>query len=223
MTAVQDIELEIELEELRKKHKGDSSEFVPGGDMADVFDGGGFGVSSTSVYVPLYHSKTGVTSLVRANEAKRKCMEKLPDGTRAFTTKPVNPAWKYEYDPLIKGPRLVPEMGFKCYLHPESEHRQMCDELGLNSQECNKANLPTVFQQQAHMRSRHREEWKTIEMHETRAREDRNFNAMMALAGNRTEASTGSLNAYVCDMPGCSRFFDTAQGLTLHKSRDHKE
>lgn len=224
MSTVKDVQLDIELQELMEKQAAirDAPEFITDSDLGS-FHGGGMSVSSTSVYVPIYSTVDGTVSVVRKPEASRKCMERLPNGNRAFSLSPVNPAWKYETDPKTRAPRLVREIAYVCYLHPRSDKREMVERLGLNGQECLKSNLPTQFQLEAHMRSRHRQEWRTIEEAERKEREDRQYAAMMALAGNRSEATSSLLNAHVCDVVGCTRFFDTAQGLTLHKGRDHKE
>ena len=168
MSTLADAMFEIEVDEVKQRYKN-ADEFVPGGELQDLMKGGGMVASSTAEYIPIYSTKDGTVSMVVGKVAAQKCRRK-PDGTRDFTLDAPG-QYTYMYDPKINGVRKVTER-FKCFLHPEHEHRGDYDEIGLAGQECSKSNIPTEFQLQMHMKRRHSEEWKTIESHEARRRED---------------------------------------------------
>ena len=70
-----------------------------------------------------------------------------PDGSYRFTN---------------KDPGMLPKMGqVKCTLHPDDPNRAHYDELGLPT--CTKSNMPNQRQLRMHMKSKHPQEWETLE------------------------------------------------------------
>ena len=67
-------------------------------------------------YVTVYHTETGLDSLVSKNMLPAQLRKMLPNGKRAFTT----------HDP---GFRPV-EGTLKCFMHAEHEMRKICDDFG---------------------------------------------------------------------------------------------
>ena len=168
MSTLADAMLELDIDDLKDRYKSNDV-FVSGGDIGDVMEGKGMVSSSTSEYIPIFSTVDGTVSMVSAKQAALKCRRKK-DGTRDFV---LSRPEKYEYvfDPAINGLRKVTK-GLKCHLHPDHPNRAEYDEMGLAGQVCRKANIPSEFQLQRHMATRHQNEWKTIEDHMERIRRD---------------------------------------------------
>lgn len=168
MSTLADAMFEIEVEEVKQRYKN-ADEFVPGGDLSGVMEGGGMTASSTAEYVPIYSTKDGTVSMVTAKVAATKC-RRQPDGSRLYTLDQPK-QHRYVFDTCTGGVRKVTE-GLMCYLHPEHERREEFEAVGLGGQECTKANIPSAFQLRLHMQRRHSQEWASIEDYEQRAREE---------------------------------------------------
>ena len=97
----------------------------------------------------IYNAKTGDRSISPRNpEILREVLSRTnEDGERIFTLR----------DPGISQYRGT----IKCLLHSENENRKHYDEVGLPT--CRKENIPSQYQLELHMRSRHPTAWQTIE------------------------------------------------------------
>ena len=123
-------------------------------------------------YTTVYHTETGLDSLVSNNMLPAQLKKKLPTGKRAFTI----------YDPGFRPTEGV----LKCYMHPEHAMRKVCDEFGFPV--CEKTNLASPYEVRMHMMHRHKQEWEALEDRRLRLerQEDRDINRGMlnAMKGN---------------------------------------
>ncbi len=97
----------------------------------------------------IYNAKTGDRSISpRNSEILREVLSRTnEDGERIFT---------------LSNPGIAQFRGtIKCLLHPENVNRKHYDEVGLPA--CKKENIPSPYQLELHMRSRHPTAWQTIE------------------------------------------------------------
>lgn len=120
-------------------------------------------------YVTIYHTKTLEPSQVNRNMLVLKLRERLPDGSRAWTT---------------RCPGEPRRGSIKCLLHPDDDNRGRYDEIGFGV--CHKANIMTAYQLRQHMAHRHPREWTTIEdeRRERERNEDREFQrSVIKMAG----------------------------------------
>ena len=125
-------------------------------------------------YVYIWDTQTAKSSVCNRNMLTSTLRKLRKDGTRFFTT--------------IK-PNFEPRGGqHKCLLHESDEHRSEYDELGLAV--CTKDNLDSPYQVTVHMRSRHPQEWATIEDINATAQheEDREFQRVLIQAAARGAA-----------------------------------
>jgi len=115
--------------------------------------------------ITLYSTRDGMPSRVLVNMLAKKLQQKLPDGSPAWSEKPLV---KYQMGNL------------KCILHPEHPRRSELDGIGLAGKTCTKSNIPSVFDIRQHMLHAHSQEWRVIE--ESRAEvereEEREFRKM---------------------------------------------
>lgn len=116
-------------------------------------------------YTTVYHTETGLDSLVSNNMLPAQLKKKLPTGKRAFTI----------YDPGFRPTEGV----LMCYMHPDHPMRSVCDEFGFVV--CEKKNLASPFQVRMHMEHRHKQEWAALEDRRLRLEreEDRDINRGM--------------------------------------------
>jgi hypothetical protein len=172
---------------------------------------------SAPTKVTVYSMQDGVSSEILVTMLRKQMQKKLANGNKAFTLR------KSEAPVVVNA-------GLKCYLHAESDMREEAIKAGLGGLVCTKSNLPSAFEQERHMQTTHTNAWKTLE----RAREQRRENegrellqaqtaAMQAMAGQRPALTsappTDERKVYSC--LDCARFFDSAQGLNLHRTKEH--
>ena len=112
----------------------------------------------------------------------------------------------------------------KCWLHPESDMRPWLDEIGLAGKSCLTATIPTDYAVRIHMRRKHPTAYDLImdekgkkERKEERELRQRQLDALERMAGKAKRDS------HDCAVEGCNRFFDSAQGLNLHMTKEHKD
>ena len=80
-------------------------------------------------------------------------------------------------------------------------------------------NLQTHRHDRRYLRVKDYEERR--EKAEAKDAQERQIAAMLAMAGAKAPVADDGI--FRCEVSGCSRFFDSQQGLTMHKSTGHKE
>ena len=145
------------------------------------------GVSSLEFggHVYVYHTQTGDRSRINSNMLAMQLTKTLEDGSRAFTTE------KLPFEP-DKGT-------IKCMLHADDPNRAHYDALGFAT--CPKRYIPSQYQLQRHMTSRHRMEYATIGEEAERAEkaEEREFQRMLLQAAANGVANPPSSEYFDCD------------------------
>ena len=126
-------------------------------------------------YRLVYHTETGEPSRVHFNMLPAQLKKRLADGKRAFTT--TDPGFRPTAGDMI------------CWLHENHENRAIADSMGLGP--CKKANIPSLYEVELHMRHRHQQEFRAFEQlrAQTERIEDREIqratlDAMQRLGGD---------------------------------------
>ena len=145
------------------------------------------GVSSLEFggHVYVYNTQTGDRSRINSNMLAMQLTKTLEDGRRAFTT---------------EKPPFEPEKGtIKCMLHADDPNRAHYDALGFAT--CPKQYIPSQYQLQRHMASRHRMEYATIGEEAERAEkeEEREFQRMLLQAAANGVANPPSTEYFDCE------------------------
>ena len=150
-----------------------------------------------------------------------------PDGTPVFSMAPTKP--------YITG-------GIKCVFHADHPLRPTLDAIGLAGTEtCPAANLASEFHARRHAEIKHSERWKTYKEHLARVEKDEERDRWAALlnatqGGRDPYKTTGEtagriaaqhpdasdVQAHFCLAEGCTRFFDSDQGLRIHQAKEHR-
>lgn len=169
----------------------------------------------------VYSMRSGRPAQVPLHLLQRTLEKQDRDGTFLFT------AFKDKAPEFKRGQ-------VKCFLHPESDERSLLDEIGLAAVTC-PGKLASTYSKRLHAEHRHSSEWalyqevrKQHEDQDNRDRQDRQLEATLAIArgaaGNALAAApiAAPVVAFTCDTEGCTRFFDSDQGLKVHVGRDHK-
>ena len=159
----------------------------------------------------IYHRETGEPREVLVNMLAKTLKKKNPDGSRVFDVAPTK-----EYKP-----GSVP-----CWFNPNSERYATISQIpGLETFKCDSEHLASEFDAELHCKNRHDRRYLRVkdyldrkERDDDRARQDRQIEAMLAMAGAKT---TEGIHA--CAVGTCTRFFDSDAGLRMHQNRDHKE
>lgn len=125
--------------------------------------------------VPIYDIETGAMSLTSVNMLPAQLRKLNAEGKRMFTHRP-------PVQPPVQGE-------LKCWLHPDNPARSEYDRLGLPT--CHKANLPSPYQVEQHMRRRHPTAYETVERirQERERAEDREWQRQIAMAAARQQAT----------------------------------
>lgn len=133
---------------------------------------------------PVYSMLSGEEVLVAEKRLEAVLSQKLPDGRYAFTANP-------EQAPSYKRNQI------KCVFHPESSERQTLDEIGLAGVICHSAHLASMFSRRIHAENRHPSSWRAYQEwlseqkeQATAARQEKQIEATLALAGNVAPART---------------------------------
>ena len=164
----------------------------------------------------IYHRETGEPREVLVNMLAKTLKKKNPDGSRVFDTAPTK-----EYK----------QGSVPCWFNPASERYADIREIpGLENFKCDAAHLASEFDAELHAKNRHDRRYLRVkdyldrkEREDDRKRQDRQIEAMMAMAGAKAEATTIGPTIHACPIDTCTRFFDSAQGLTLHQNKEHRE
>ena len=112
-----------------------------------------------------------------------------------------------------------------CWFNPKSERFAELHRIpGLTTFECASEHLASEFDAEQHVKNRHSRRYgMAVDFLERKEREDERairreeIAAMRALAGG---SRTAAPDIYACDAAGCTRFFDSDQGLKIHKSKE---
>lgn len=145
-----------------------------------------------------------------------KTLKKRRNGQRAFET--INPATG-----KLTGP--VPEWTggqTPCWFNPKSpRYAELSKIPGLAGFKCDSERLASEFDAEMHAKRRHDRRYAVArdyldrkEREEERDLQRQSIAAMLQMAGGKARQT------HDCDQ--CDRFFDSAQGLTLHKSKEHR-
>lgn len=174
-------------------------------------------VSTAEDRAVIYHIETGEPREILVNMLA-KTLRKRKDGKPVFSVTPV-----------AKKPF---EGSTPCWLHPDHPDREEFDAMGLRDKVCMSGKLASEYDAGEHMRKRHRSEYRLItEMRAAqRDEETRDFQrqqmellrqlAEKAVGGGAAAAPTPEI--FWCKAEGCGRFFDSAVGLSMHTSKEHK-
>lgn len=190
--------------------------FAPGdSEVADlVSDGGRMAFSSTAKdRVIVYDTLTWEPREILVNMLA-KTLKKQRNGKPAFVYVPPG-------EP-VPGKYVTGQV--KCWLHPEHERRGMFDAIGLQAIVCNSGKLASEYDATQHMQHRHRREYGVIRDHLDRIErdEERAFQReMLRQISERPSEDLKVSSVYRCDALTCTRFFDSAQGLALHRTKEH--
>jgi len=227
------------VERLMAKAKEGSQEvaqMIGDPDLMGVFNGGTKEFSNNKQKYTIFNTETGERVEIPLMYLKKTLQKKrritMPDGSEkvidAFvpaheeTGRPLSPVPEYKVGNL------------KCFLHPQHPEREWLVAIGVSmdvvcgDNETRPAgSFKTTFTRDYHEKKKHPITWavreearKAQKEQEQIDRQERQIEAMMALASGRQPVA--EVEIHYCDEDGCPRFFDSAQGLTLHKGRDHK-
>lgn len=110
---------------------------------------------SSAGYAYVWHTETARRVKVNRDMLRSQLKKKRDDGKPAFTVFPPSHPGSPVYGMTVKLGNLL------CMLHERADQREYYTSLGLPV--CKKATIPSVFQVQRHMQTKHSEEWKTLE------------------------------------------------------------
>jgi len=122
---------------------------------------------------------------------------------------------------------VIPPAGTSyCFLHPDFPDRERVVAAGCGGVRCSKPSaLISVVHAQRHAETRHGDTYKTYIGHLAAQREDeqREFQRMQmdVMRQQLGQPVAAPVEVFRCEATGCRRFFDSAQGLTVHRTRDH--
>jgi len=183
-------------------------------DMKGVIDGV-VTLESTTGKTRVYDRETGVASDILNSRLKDTLKRRYPrDHPMAGRT-------VFLLTPLVEAP-----LGnVLCLLHPEHPQRAYLDSIGLRNKFCYSAHIASEYDLDGHMRHRHSKEWAIMERAKREAKDDegrqllrQQTELLSRMSGQPKDAPV----VYPCYEPGCTRFFDSAQGLRMHQTKEHK-
>ena len=209
--AVQEALTEAYVDQIRSQGNTAFRPFNPGDSEVGelVGEGGTFAFSSTATdRVIIYDTLTWEPREILVNMLA-KTLKKQRNGKPAFTY--IQPG------AAVPGKYVTGQA--KCWLHPEHERRAMFDQIGLQAIVCLSGHLASEFDATQHMQHRHRREYGVIKEHLDRIEreEERTFQREMLQQIKGGAVATRK----TFDCGDCDRFFDSAQGLTLHRNKEH--
>ena len=184
-------------------------------DVRSAIGDGTMTLDSTAGKVRIYHRETGVHSDVLTDQLRFQLKKRFPKGHHMAGE------LVFSLQPTVEPPRGE----VMCLLHPKHPERTYLNSIGLRGKYCNSAHIMSEFDLEGHMAHRHSKEWRII----TRAREQEHEEEGRQLLRQQTEllAKMSGIPAvaptiYSCSEPDCSRFFDSAQGLRMHVTKEHR-
>jgi len=183
-------------------------------DVRSVIDGV-ISLESTTGKTRVYDRETGVASEILNSRLKDTLKRRYPrDHPMAGKT-------VFLLRPLVE----APQGKVLCLLHPDHPERTYLDSIGLRNKFCYSAHIASEFDLDGHMRHRHSKEWAIMERARQRAREDEGqqlLRQQTELLG-RMSGQQVAPQVFRCDAAGCTRFFDSVQGLVMHQRTGHKD
>ena len=210
-TAIEDQLIEAKIDQIKSTRNHEFSVFTPGdSEVSQALEGGKMKLTSTAEdRAVIYDTETGEPREVLVNMLA-KTLKKRRNGKPAFSHEPVK-EFKYGSVP--------------CWFNPASpKYAEISKIPGLESFECASANLASEFDAELHVKHRHDRRYLRVKDYEERMerernndRQERQIAAMLAMAGGSKAA------VHACDIDDCPRFFDSEQGLKVHKGRDHSK
>ena len=169
---------------------------------------------SSAGKIPVWNRHTGRQGEILTDQLRFQLSKRFPArhpmaGERVYSLKPVDkPA----------GLKL------KCWLHPDHEKRPWLNSIGLTEKSCLTDGIPTEYAVTTHMRKRHPGAYALILDEKTRAEkrqalelQQQQLEALQRIGGGSSQ------KIFTCDVGDCTRFFDSPQGLKLHKTKEHKD
>ena len=157
--------------------------------------------------VRIYDTKTGYHSDVLPYMLKNVMKMEYGDKTLRYSRRQtVSPVEGHSY----------------CFLHPEFPDAERVRAAGIVARCSKPSALLSIVHAERHAKTRHTDNWNIYQraIAEEREQEHRDMQKLqlqvlqMQVAGNKRAT-------FDCD--ACERFFDSAQGLTLHKNKEHRE
>jgi hypothetical protein len=172
-------------------------------------------LTSSAGKVRIYNRETGVPSDVLTDQLKSHLKKRFPSGHH------LSGQLVFSLQPTVD-----PPMGMvMCLLHPDHPDRPYLDSVGLKGKFCYSEHIASEFDLEGHMRHRHSKEWAVIERAQKRQSDDEGRQLLRQQTELLARMSGQTPNApvvYPCYESGCTRFFDTAQGLRLHQTKEHR-
>lgn len=194
---------------------------APGKIMSTLSDEYGNGERVPIGKTIVYSTIDGEPRPINTNMLAKTLAKKIP-GTnkRAFVHPDPETGWL---------PQTIPtyETGsVPCWFNPASPRFEQLHQIpGLTTFECASAKLASEFDAEQHVKNKHTRRYgMAMDYLERKEREDERairreeIAAMRALAGGSQRAAMPDI--YACDADGCTRFFDSDQGLKIHKSKE---
>ena len=219
--AVDEQLIEAKVAEIKESGNHGFSVFRTGDSQVDgALEGGHMALTTTAAdRVVVYDTSTGEPREILVNMLA-KTLKKKRAGQPAFSLTPT-----VEY-----------RMGNKlCMLHPDHPDRELFVSLGV-TKICGEGTtapagkLASDLDVRTHMEHRHKREWLTIQEHyaqvekqDDRDRQDRLAEAMLKAVQSRSESlpPVDGTQIHSCAIGGCKRFFDSPQGLAMHRTKEH--
>lgn len=220
-SAVQDQLIEAQVAEI-KAGNADFGYFAPGdAGVAAAIVGGKMKITHEHKGQPLdtvtlYDQETGEPRPgVLVNMLSKVLRKRKEDGRPALG---INPPAGVSY---VGGSTL-------CLFHPDHPNRAAYDRIGLAGKVCKSAHLASDFDARRHAENRHPHWYRIAKENEDRIakeaeveRQNQLMGAMLRLAEGKA-APVADTAIHWCKVDGCSRFFDSPHGLSIHEGRDHK-
>lgn len=126
-------------------------------------------------------------------------------------------------------PTVSPPEGTSwCFLHPDFPDRERVVAAGVGHIHCSKpVPLLSIVHATRHAETRHGDSFKIYQGYiaDQIEKEEREFRQMQMQVMRQQLAPVTEMadEVYRCKAEGCTRFFDNANALSTHQSRDHKE
>lgn len=213
--------IEARVEEIRTTRKHGIEASFDAGDLGgSIVNGVGKLISNEGDKVTIVSTQDGEPREINTNMLAKTLKKRLPDGRRAFEM----------VDPQTgKVTGYVPEYvtgTIPCWFNQNSPR---FDELsaipGLRGFTCDSAHLASEFDAEQHAKNRHTRRYRmALDYLERKEREDDRAIRREEVAAMRALVSAGRTPAvadeviYRCE--GCTRFFDSDQGLKIHRSKE---
>lgn len=211
---VRDQQLDAEIAALKELRLTPYSEQVTpeDGEVAKLVEGGKFTITQSHEGKPvpkerirIYATSDGEPRDVLLYMLSKYLQRKGPNGKPVFSMTPTVP--------YVTGQ-------VKCILHRDHELRPILDKIGLANRYCEAANIASEFDARLHGENRHPRSWKTWKEYEEKLEKDAEKERWGVLLNKVGGGTPGT--AFSCTAEGCTRFFDSEQGLRMHQTKEHR-